>query len=237
MSRFFLAAVCCGILLSLSAQAAMITPFGSADDLDLNGDFIYAVDVYGPGGSVAGLNFTHDGVAGVTINASSVSKPWGTKPNFLGTDAATLENIMHSIRFGSHNSDVEILLDVVSGQKYQMQLLFSENYWPNAGQRTFDVLIDGSNVVDEFDVAAEQGDVLGGGPYPRSNTPFRGAVLTETVVATGSVMTIDLLQGTTAGDDNPFINAFTLKAIPEPNTFSLALLGAIGMFCRCGRRR
>ena len=98
----------------------------------------------------------------------------------------------------------------MSGQQYKLQLLFTENYWPNATQWAFDVLIDNVLAADEFDVAAEQGDLPGSGTPPRANRPTRGAVITETFVAAGSVLEIKMTEGTSAGDDNPFINAFTL---------------------------
>jgi hypothetical protein len=228
------------LVLAVAATAAPTVHYGSLGtfsgpgDLDLSGDFKYAVDVGGGGGTVSGLAFTNDTVAGVTVTAENLASPWSTKPEFGATaDDNTLEGIMHGIRWtnATNGAPVSVLvdLDVTAGNTYELQLLWTENYW-SGPNRTFDVSIEGALAVDELDIRVVTG---------QSGQPSTlGAVYTHTLVAPDSQLNITLDPGS-GSDPNPIINAFTLEdvtpedepgaLIPEPAGFSLLGLALLAL--------
>jgi hypothetical protein len=46
---------------------------------------------------------------------------------------------------------------LTAGRSYTVQLHFAEFYWTSAGQRRFNVLINGTQVLTEFDIVANTG--------------------------------------------------------------------------------
>ncbi|MEX2212784.1 MAG: LamG-like jellyroll fold domain-containing protein, partial [Phycisphaeraceae bacterium] len=204
------------------------TSFASASDLDLQGKFAYALNIgqggSGSAGTVMGLEFTGDGVAGATVQAESTIFPaWGPKPEY-GPDASNnaLENIMHSIRFDSNANAalpgilVDLAVDV--GANYKLQLLFSENGFTAPNNRTFDIEIEGAIIVNDGEVLAATGGWSG--------NPTIGGVFTYEFIATDSVLNIRLLNGGSLGNRDPILNALTLEnTTPTPEPASLALLG------------
>ncbi len=182
--------------------------FGGPADLDLDGPMVYAIDVSPSAPAarpVGGAVFTRDNATpGVSVAAQHSIDNWGTKPEYgSSTDDDNLEEIMHDIRW-SANSPVTANMDVVRGNTYKLQLLFSENAHLEPGRRPFDIYIDGVLAHDEFD------PVYYRGTWDSVN---RGAVYTATFTAGDSQLNVALTPGSTGDDRNPILNAFTLEQV------------------------
>ncbi|HQL76094.1 MAG TPA: malectin domain-containing carbohydrate-binding protein, partial [Phycisphaerae bacterium] len=182
--------------------------FGGASDLDLSGDMVYAVNV-SPNAAdspkqVGGATFTADtATAGVSVAATNSINNWLTKPEYGSTtDDDNLEEIMWDIRFGSNNA-VTANMDVVRGNTYKVQLLFSDTY-TEPGKRPFDINIEGALAHDEFD------PVYYRGTWDNIN---RGAVYTATFVAGDNELNVSLTPGSTGTDKNAILNGFTLEQV------------------------
>ena len=66
---------------------------------------------------------------------------------------------------------------LTAGASYTVQLDFAEEYWTAAGDRTFNVLINGSQVLTNFDIFA-----TAGGEFKAVDEPF-----TATASSTGAI--------------------------------------------------
>jgi len=181
--------------------------FGGPGDLDLAGDMVYAIDVSpnpAPSRSVGGAVFTPDNATpGVAVAAGNSVNDWGTKPEYgSSADDDNLEAIMHDIRW-STNSPVTANMEVVRGNTYKLQMLFSDIH-VEPGKRPFDIQIEGATAHDEFDPAYYRGTW---------DSVNRGAVYTATVTAGDSQLNVALLPGSTGDDQNPILNAFTLEQV------------------------
>ena len=221
----------------VSGTMAAFSGADPGEGLDLDGVFAYAVNVGGANTNVGGLTFTDNTTTpGFTLTADHHMPAWVTAPDY-GTSAADdgLETVMHSMRWSDYTpprSTIDIAMDVVAGTHYQLQLLFSENILNRpAGSRTIDMLIDGREVDEYFDINAIMG-YYPGGPITR------GAVFSYDFWATSDVLNIRLSGAAVGTDANPILNAVTLEVIPEPMTM-LAVglgLGGLGGYVRKRRR-
>ena len=206
---------------------AVLSVLRNASELDASWP-LYAVNVSSDTvvRNVNGLNFYPSdalgGVPGVTVYSNAAANNWGTKPN-LGATAGddALEDILHDIRY-SNNSSVNIDATVGNGL-YEVQLLFSENFHSVVGSRTFDIVVEGEMLYDEFDVLA----AAGGQSKP--------LLLTYEVRMSDGNLDIDLLLGSSAGDGNPIINGLVIRPVPEPVSWGFAGLCLLG--CVVTRRR
>ena len=192
--------------LSTAATTFTFTGADPGEGLDFSGNFLYAVDVCGPGGVTIGdAHFTDDSsVPGLSVSAQNEILEWGEPLDFggsAGDDA--LELLMHSIRWSSHPAPLTVTMEVTPGVEYRLQLLFHEQ----CCSRGFDVLVDGQQIVDEYSPQRDQGGLNGGGRP--------GAAVDYDFVARSSTVTVSL-EGTDAAfaDTNPILNALTLEADP-----------------------
>lgn len=207
--------------------------FSGPGDLDLTGDFQYAVNVGYTSASTVGTirdaTFTGEGVAGVLVQSENLIYPaWGTKPEY-GSSAEDnlLEDIMRSIRYDSSGTTtlpgVQITLDVTPGQKYKLQLLISENAGTARGGRSFNIKVD--NAAGEWETLLANLDPLGPtGPW--SGQPTEGTVFTYHFFARGDTFKVLLDPGVMFANHDAILNAFTLERVPEPSTFVIFGLGA-----------
>ena len=91
--------------------------------------------------------------------------------------------------------------DLTPGGSYQVRLYFLDWYFTEQGQRVFNVAINGTTVLSDFDIVAAAANAGGDGEYIGVEEDF-----TETADANG-VITIAL----TAGSENqPMVNAIAV---------------------------
>lgn len=175
------------------------------EGLDLQGTFPYAVNVRGPAaGAVGDATFTDDSAAGVTITAQNEILNWSAPSYGATANDDNLEVVMQSIRWSANPNTVNIsLANLVAGDVYQLQLLFTEA----CCDRGFDVFVDGALVADEFSPF----DYVGDDP-----TPTAGVVLTYSFTAPDTTLDI-VLSGVAAsfGDRNPTISGLTLEDLND----------------------
>jgi hypothetical protein len=211
----------CAFMLIVSSVLAggVITSFTGGDageGLTFTGTYVYAVNI---GGSaeyppvVQGITFVNDSLTpGVNValsgEESSKGDCWGTKPEYGGTGNDNwLEAMMHATAL-SYGIDplVEVAMDVTAGRRYEMQFLISENVITNDSWiRHFDIAVEGVTLVDEFT------------PLPLeaiwTNAPHTGYAIMYQFTARDNVANVSFTRGSTIGDQNPVVQAFTLKDI------------------------
>ena len=212
-----------GVIVDLSQGAASeniisngtFTGGDIGDGLDLEGSFLYALNFGGDNASgVADNDFvvirdaTFDEVStdftpsGVTLIATNEIINWIT-PNFgATTNDNNLEYVMQSIRWTNDvNFPVEIHLDVVVGQTYQLQLMFADA--AAVGLRGFDIVIEGETIFP--DVSVSQG----------TTSPTFGYVYTYTYIATDTTLDVILPEtaNSTFSAENSIINGLTLEIV------------------------
>ena len=198
----------------------------AGDGLDLDGKFVYAVNVFGPAaGQVRDANFTDESVPGVSLTATSTILNW-INPNYGSTaNDDNLELVMQSIRHGGPQPAEITMGGLEPGAIYQLQLLFAEG----CCNRGFDVFLEGNLVADDFSPLAIQGGAAG-------DSATTGVVLSHQFVAwDGTLHIVFDGAGTQFPDKNPIIQGFTLELVPEPTTLALLGLGALALVRR--RRR
>ncbi len=190
--------------------------FGAGRGLDLTGNFVYAFNVgtTGAAGQAGDANFTADNAPGITIGATDFVTPF-VNPSFgalAGDDV--LETVYQTIRWAnsfSLNPEARKLkadlTNLVVGRNYKLQLLFGE---AGATGRRFDVLVNGSLIVNDFAPTEAQGAAY---------AATAGSAIVHQFTATSSTLNI-VLDGVTDVAAVPFINrdsylnGATLEEIP-----------------------
>ena len=199
----------------LEVRQGLISSFTSAADLDFTGEFIYAVNVGGPGDDdfgdpltigdaefVEGTNAAELDLndAGVTMTVANEILNWHA-PDYGDTlEDDNLEFAMQSIRWNVPPG-VDLALGVEEGESYKLQMLFAEN----CCDRGFNILVEGEEVVSDFIVHQTQGGIANG---------EQGAAYTLELIAADDELNVTL-GGSRVGvpDNNPILNVFTLEKI------------------------
>jgi hypothetical protein len=221
-------------LVCLIAMAAICTTVGAnpvirafsggdpGEGLDMQGEFVYAVDVGDP--AVVGVQeetildatFTAENATpGVTVASTqfdSAIVEFGNTPN-----DNQLESLVSTGRWADGTTNITMDLDVDTGQEYVLQLMFVEGWNATApGIRQFNIDVDGIRLATNFDITSITGpQQLNRGATPPVETPNpMGAVLEYMYTAPDNTTNIVLSHGAT---DNPRIEAFTLRFF-DPNT-------------------
>jgi hypothetical protein len=198
-----------------AATVGVFTGGDPGEGLDLQGNFVYAVDVgpSGAGGRVGDANFTADDVAGVTITTThNIAPPGWVDPTYGETENdLNLAVVISSIRWSQAPAEVVTTLAVVPGTEYKLQLLFGEDCCAGRG---FNVIIDGATEVTNLMPARIQ---MGDTDDLMAVKDFVGVVVTKTFVATGNELSI-ILSGPAAdleeiNDRNAILNGLTLERV------------------------
>lgn len=193
---------------------ARFTGGDAGEGLDLDGTFVYAINVGPPDavGQIRDANFTEDTAAGVAISGGNIAGGWHSNVNLGDTqNDMTLAQLLTSIRWSNAGDPVTPTLrlsfaNLEAGAAYKMQLLFAEEGWP----RGFDITVDGRFILDDFAPFHYQGG------YLKTN----GVVVTHNFIASGPSVDI-ILDGRTVKlpeftDHNPILQGATLELV-APN--------------------
>ncbi len=150
---------------------------------------LYRVSAAGPAlQALDGPDWTTD--AGYVSGGGSAD--WGsTVPRDSTVPAGTAPDLFATERYGSQDWN----FPVTSGANLTVRLFFANQYGGTAqpGQRVFDVLVDGTNVLPGFDIAAAAGD-------------RKGTMRAVTVTGDANGLDIDLRSVT----ENPLINGIEI---------------------------
>jgi hypothetical protein len=192
----------------LSGSIGTFTGGDPGEGLDMEGQFVYAIDVGNLGDVTVGdAEFTDGSEAGMAIGTSPGASitdaneipDWHTVADYGNSDNDNaLELVMHGIRW-NEPPGLQIDLDVDPGQQYQLQLLFAES----CCDRGFDITVEDELRVDNFNVQVVQEGI---------NNGLQGVFFTDQVSAADGVLNIELGgENSRAPDNNPILNALTLK--------------------------
>ena len=180
------------------------------EGLDLQGKFVYAVNVSSAGaaGTAGDAVFTAETAPGVKIVAANNIASWST-PEYGDSEADnTLEKVTRSIRFAPQWR-VE-LANLVPGSVYKLQLLFYEQCCSGRG---FNISVDGVPVTEAFLPAEAQGGVA-----PGSAGALVGAEITtyrDKMVIVGDGPAGQAAAPDKINDTNAILDGFTLEVIKE----------------------
>jgi hypothetical protein len=170
-------------VLSLGGVLA-ITPFGGVPKAHA-ASFGPLVTAINAGGSATG-NF----VADTDYNQGNQYSDTSTAINTSGVSEAIPQSVWQTCRWNS--SFAYTIPGLTAGKSYTVALDWAELTWQAAGQRVFNVALNGTTVLDHFDVYAQVG--------------YKTALQKQFTVAANSSGQI-VIAFTQAGPDNPFVNA------------------------------
>jgi hypothetical protein len=176
--------------LSVNSTTGLIT--GTPTTAGTSTVDVTATDTTGATGSASftwTINPGSTGTGGVDISAGGpAAAPYAADEDFAGgatsdtTHAITTtglsdpapQSVYQHNRYGNFTYTVPGL---TAGASYTVRLHFAEEYWTTAGSRTFNVLINGTQVLTNFDIFA-----TAGGEYIAVIEPF-----TATASSTGTI--------------------------------------------------
>lgn len=102
----------------------------------------------------------------------------GAADNWVTKDpACSTQKAACSVRFGGAFS---YTIRTAAGRSYRLRFTFSEVWWEAAGQRVFDVMVDGAAVLTNVD------------PFALAGAKFTPVVREVTLAATGPTMVVSL---------------------------------------------
>ncbi len=186
-----------------NAAATAFTGGDAGEGLDLDGDFVYAVNMRGDGDlPIRDADFTDDTVAGFSYAAPNEILDWHFPDYGDTTNDDNLEFVMQSIRWNGGPVDLT-MGGLTAGRSYKLQLLFAEN----CCDRGWDIEVQGGTVLDDFNVQQVQGGIA---------EPSMGVVVTVTLTAPSSEISVHFSNNAPAfPDNNPIINGLTLEDLGE----------------------
>eukprot|EP01052_Picozoa_sp_SAG31_P007097 SAG31_NODE_334_length_17513_cov_10.799989_5_plen_1508_part_00 len=195
------------------STAASAFPFSSAADLDMTGNFMYAVNVGGGATTQGDATFTGDGVDGVTVTAQNHIGSWGGRNDFGGDDG--LEDVLQSIRWSGYPNSVTMeLTGLEVGTEYKLQMFFTEK----CCTRGWDIIVDDWVIYEDFSPQEVEGGI---------NTMGTGAAVSFDFIASSDTIRVVHLGNGGWPDNNPILDGFTLEVdpasdVPPPHSISNA---------------
>ena len=198
----------------LLATVSTFTGGDLGEGLDLNGEYVYTVDVAGDqySSAVQGFTFADDEIVdGVTVtlggSVNSMETYWKYKtPEYgVSSDDNQLEAMMAATAVSSGTDpSITVDLDVIAGQTYELQLFFSEAEYTTANARVFDIVVEDTLIAEKFTTIPAE--AAGWSPVPDV-----GVLVTYEFVAGDSVASVVLTNGTSA-----VIQGIALKDVTSP---------------------
>ena len=179
--------------------------------------------------AVASAAYTISSSSGGTViqidSGGAASGTWLADTDFSGGNASSTaaaintslitnpapQAVYQSERFGTFTYTIPGL---TAGASYTVNLHFAEIYWNAAGKRLFNVLINGTQVLTNFDVFATAGG--------------ENIAIVKTFAATASSSGAITVQFTTGAADLPKVSGIEIKAgtVPPPTTVEIDSGGA-----------
>ncbi|CAM3662573.1 PEP-CTERM sorting domain-containing protein [Rheinheimera salexigens] len=216
------------LLISTSVFAGPMV-FTDFSQLDFYGNFDYALNFNGSGTQQVGdalfTNVAANGSgapAGVSITGFNRNTTWaGGSALGTGSDNDALEQILRSLTWSAGIATGALDLDIIIGNNYRLQLLFSEGCCNN---RHYAVAAEGLLNEVVKGTALDSSSVW-------KNSASQGYAMTLDFLANDSMLNIDFSR-LTGGDTNYHISGLTLERVPEPGVlfifgFGLAILGFV----------
>jgi N-acetylneuraminic acid mutarotase len=166
--------------------------------------------------------------AGGSAFTDSLGRTWAADANFVGTSntfsttqaiAGTVDDPLYqSERYGQ---SFGYQIPVANGT-YEVDLHFAEIFWTSAGQRVFDVSLEGALVLNDFDIWS----VAGANTAMKMTfvTTVSDGVLTvnlATVVDNAKISAIEVRPTTGGSNQPPTVNAGMDQTITLPNSATL----------------
>ncbi len=204
--------------LTLEDVTGPIRSFTGADageGLDLDGDFVYAVNMGGA------TEFKVRDAAFTTVSGSgehfshTLNKSWtkGAKPNYGSSakDKILANHIMQRVRYPAGGKEAAIAMGgLQKGRRYKLQLLWHAiNNSAAKKVRVMDVYVEDELLFDNLNLADHQS-------RPKGN---RGVVLTVFFHAERENDTLDIrIAKNSSSDLVPMLNALTLEDVTNPIT-------------------
>lgn len=138
-----------------SGQITIQTTTGSSDSPKLNGIEIQSVS----SGTTLPLDINSGGSTSGTYIADTDVSGGGTASFSQTIDTSGVTNpapqaVYQTERYGTFTYTIPGL---TSGNSYTVRLHFAEDYWSSTGQRVFNVAINGTTVLSNFDIIAAAG--------------------------------------------------------------------------------
>ncbi|MCC6231281.1 MAG: hypothetical protein IT580_01475, partial [Verrucomicrobiales bacterium] len=214
----------------LASSKPIFTRVGSftggdvGEGLDLDGTFLYALNIGGPDGAqVRDANFVPataaDTVEGAEIITQSEVQAWHSPAYGDSANDDALETVLLSIRYSSAPAKPTIrLANLVPGRAYQLQLLVAES----CCDRGYDVVVNGQTIVDDLPLPLVQGGI---------NNTAAGVVVSHRFKAASATLEV-ILDGPAAPfpDHNATLSGLTLEDLgpagPEYNAATPLQLAA-----------
>ena len=227
---------------AVNVSTGIIYGAGPGEGLDLSGQFVYALNVGGIGGlRVGDAEFTSVDTPGVRMYTDAMSgdyfgataEGWaaygtvvephdiyasGVEDAYSGTeDGRNLRSVLNSHallqygNIGSNDRTLSLELEVVPGQQYRLQVMFA--CLEKCGVLPpMDVSVDGTLLIADFRWTQLQGE-------------FPGAAIRIDMVASTSVITVDLTRVGDISRSHFILSAVTLELRP-PAPVPPALAGS-----------
>ena len=198
------------LLVTGVVQAAEISNFDANEGLDLEGDFVYAINVGGSddvdfGGLTWTPEFDTDGLE--VFSTHEIRSNWA-QPD-LGDD--DLDHIIETIIWSESPAAVEFDFDVTQGETYKLQMMFYEA----CCNRGFDIFLNDEEIVEDFAIHENHLDWDGVGNWGIQAGRQDGVLITHEFIAPSDTMSLILGGDRTADqypDNNGHISAITLEA-------------------------
>jgi hypothetical protein len=184
-------------LLAIVAVLGSRVNFAHADEVPALANGVQ-IDVGGPGGGeFIADSFFHDGITDTNRTGST------GLPNFPRTVSHPIaQEQWNTFRFLESSYAVP---NLTPGAAYQLRLYFLDWYWPKAGQRVFDVSVNGDVVLKNFDAIQAAAQAGGDGRFIGVERDF------DVTADAAGVVHINFIRGSA---DQPLVNAIVLAATP-----------------------
>lgn len=137
---------CSSYFYVVAATNALGPSIDSTETSAALGAFAVAVN---SGGNAVG-QFAADG----NVSGGTVATPVTTAINLSALTSAVAETVFQTERYGNFTYTFSGL---TAGLSYRVRLHFAETYWTAVGQRLFNVTLNGTQVLTNFDIFAEAG--------------------------------------------------------------------------------